>query len=440
MITHISEQLKKEMLKAGADEVVVITTQQKATQLKFVNNKIAKTGTEEFINYDLFITKNKKILTTSFMPSEKETIKEFCQKNVKLINYLPPNKNYKGLAEGPFKYRKIEQSYDPKIEKLGEKAVDIIEEGINAALTEGAKRVAGNLELYSFENFITTSHNVEFSEKGTKWYSSVRALVDQYATGHMTSCGRMLPIKIEETASFAGEIAKKAKNPQPGVEGKFDLIFEPLPLANLFNLAAYAASIFEFESGLSFLTRLNERFGSEKVTLADDATLPNGFNSTAADLEGVPTRRNIILDKGIFKTYLHNTSTARRYKTQTTGNAGLISPGPWNVWVAPGDHKKEELFKEIKRGVYITNIWYTRFQNYITGEFSTIPRDGIFLIKNGKIEYPIKEIRIKSTMPEFLKNISALSNKQHQIKSWEADTPTFTPAVLVKNITITKPK
>jgi PmbA protein len=374
-----------------------------------------------------------------FLTNQLKEIKEFSKKIIKFLKYLPKNPNHKGIAQGKFKYRKIKDLYDKRIPDLGEKAVDLVKEGISLALEKGAKRTAGNIEFYTSERFTLTSGGAGFYEKGTQWYYSIRALVDKYATGHKTACGRKLdPAKIKEAAIFASEIAKKSLNPKLGMEGKFDLIFEPKPLANLFNLAAEAASIFEVEAGLSFLTQLNKKIGSEHLTLSDDAVVPDGFGSTAADMEGVPTRRNVIFDKGLFRTYLHNTSTAKRYKTKTTANAGLIAPHPWNIVVEPGDYSKEELFKEVKKGIYITNLWYTRFQNYQTGEFSTIPRDGIFYIENGRIKHPLKEIRIKSSLPIILKNISALSNQQTQIKSWEADIPTFTPAAVIKNINVTR--
>ncbi len=442
-ITETTNLLKKELLKAGVDDLAVTGISQKAFQIKFVNNKIAKTGTEFLSSSDVFVSKNKKTLQTTFNPTaetnQSKEIKEFAKKIIKFLKFLPKNPNYQGIAHGKFRYKKIKDIYDKKIPDLGEKAVDLVKEGIDLALEKGAKRTAGNLEFYTSERFTLTSGGTGFYEKGTQWYYSIRALVDKYATGHKTACGRKLdPSKIKEAALFASGIAEKSLNPKLGREGKFDLIFEPMPLANLLNYAAVAASIFEVEAGLSFLTQLNKKIGSEKLTLSDDATVPNGFGSTAADMEGVPTKKNTIFDKGLFRTYLHNTSTAKRYETKTTANAGLVAPRPWNIVVEPGDHSKEELFKGVKKGIYITNLWYTRFQNYQTGEFSTIPRDGIFYIENGKIKHPLKEIRIASSLPIVLKNISALSKEQTQIKSWEADIPTFTPSAVIKNISVTR--
>jgi PmbA protein len=74
-----------------------------------------------------------------------------------------------------------------------------------------------------------------------------------------------------------------------------------------------------------------------------------------------------------------------------------------------------------------------------TGDFSTIPRDGIFLIKNGKIYKSLKDLRIRDSMLNILKNIRAIANDTKQIYSWEIGTPVFTPHVLVKDVGVTMP-
>ncbi|MEK6862367.1 MAG: metallopeptidase TldD-related protein, partial [Nanoarchaeota archaeon] len=113
---------------------------------------------------------------------------------------------------------------------------------------------------------------------------------------------------------------------------------------------------------------------------------------------------------------------------------------PRNLILEEGKHKKEELFENLKNGLWITNVWYTRFQNYASGDFSTIPRDGIFLINNGEIVKSIKGIRISENMLNMLKNVSMISNKSKDIVSWEAETPSRLPFVFVKNVNITRPE
>lgn len=97
------------------------------------------------------------------------------------------------------------------------------------------------------------------------------------------------------------------------------------------------------------------------------------YGAKAFDDEGTPTRDNKIIEKGVLKTYLHNSTTAKKFKTETTANAGLVSPQPWNLIVEPGGKSFEDLLSEVDDGVYVTNDWYLRYQNYRTGDFSTIP-------------------------------------------------------------------
>jgi PmbA protein len=145
-----------------------------------------------------------------------------------------------------------------------------------------------------------------------------------------------------------------------------------------------------------------------------------------------------VIEDGVLRTYLHNTSTARKYDTTTTANAGLIAPRPTNIVLSEGDHSFDELLAEMGTGLYITNTWYTRFQNYSTGDFSTIPRDGIFLVKNGEITASLKDIRVSENMIGLLSRIAAIGDRSEHIHWWEAETPTFTPAVMAKDVRITR--
>src|SRR5438445_409936 len=156
------------------------------------------------------------------------------------------------------------------------------------------------------------------------------------------------------------------------------------------------------------------------------------------DAEGVPTRRNVLVNKGVLKTYLHNTSTAKKFRTKTTGNAGLISPDPHAIFVKPGDRSRDEIFSEVKDGLWLTNTWYTRYQSYVTGDLSTIPRDGIFHIRKGEVVEAWKDIRLTDNLIHLLKNIVALGDEPEQMMWWgEVSIPNFVPYALIKDVGIT---
>ena len=249
-------------------------------------------------------------------------------------------------------------------------------------------------------------------------------------------------IDPEELGRRAGEISKMAKNPQKAEEGKFDIVLAPMAVANLLNLVSRSASAFMIDSGFSFLKdKLNKKVGSPMVSLLDDSRIENGYYSSAFDDEGVPTQTTPIIDQGVLKNYLHNTSTAKKYKVKTTANAGLVAPSPTNTILKEGEISKEKLLKEVDNGLYVTNVWYTRFQNYLSGDFSTIPRDGIFLIKRGEIVKSLKGIRITDNLQGILERISKLSNNSEWIIWWglESQTPVLAPHAMIKNVGITLP-
>ena len=79
-----------------------------------------------------------------------------------------------------------------------------------------------------------------------------------------------------------------------------------------------------------------------------------------------------------------------------------------------------------------------RYQNFRTGDFSTIPRDGMFQIKHGEIEASIRELRISDNMLRILQNVIELSSSRTWIKWWEVEVPTLTPYALISELNFTK--
>ncbi len=437
----IAEYVEKKLLEKGAEDVIVTAITNNKSHIKYANSKIQTTKTWETTSVSLFVAYKKRLLVSSLHDFEKKNADLLMTKLMKFANSIEPNKEYNGIAKGPFKYKPIGNTYDKKIIDLNEKIGDIAENGISTALSNGAKRSAGVVETSIYDYYLKSSNNVESSGKGTDVYFSIRSFIDKEASGHMVTVSRMLSgLRVEECARESAEIAKLAKNPSTIGPGKYDVIFSPLSFSNFIDNFGSRFSMFLIESGLSCVgDKLGKKIGSNIFSLYDDATLPNGFASAPFDQEGYPTQKNILVEKGVVKTFLHNTSTAKKYKTKSTGNSGLISPQPYNLIVENGDRKKEELFKEVKNGLWITNLWYTRFNNYNTGDFSTIPRDGAFVIKNGEVVRPVKEIRISENILNLMKNIKTLGKNTVQIRGWEVETPIVTPFALVKDVNITRP-
>ncbi|MEK6922718.1 MAG: TldD/PmbA family protein, partial [Nanoarchaeota archaeon] len=435
----LANKIKKELLKKGATHVIIATKENASDQIKFSNNRISIVTNWSSSDLSMFIAVKNKLASTSLKQFDKKTISSTVNNLIKIAKLSKQNKDFIDIAKGPFKYKEIKDTYDKRIAQINK--VKIVEDSISEAIKNNANRTSGILESSTMSILLTTSSDVEAQAKATSIHLSIRALKNKFASGHLTSTSRVLSkFKYLEPAKEAAIIADSSQNPKPGPPGTYDIIFRPLAFANLLSLVGEASSVFSVEAGLSFLkNKLNKKIASKEVTFLDDPTIPNGIGSNKFDAEGHPSQKTTLIENGILKTYLHNTSTSLRYKTKNTANAGIIAPEAFNLILQKSSWKAEEMIKEIKKGLIITNVWYTRFKDYSTGEFSTIPRDGIFLIENGKIKHPIKGIRISTSLPNILNNIYAIGNNPSQIISWETNTPTTTPEVLVKNVTVTRP-
>lgn len=416
-------------IERGADDVVCHVGSTTKKQIRFSNNAITASKVWDSISASIFIAKDSRVVVTSL--DDMAQLDASLDQLFKLTRVLEPSEEYYGIAPGPYRYRAVPADETTTLEE------DIIAQVISAA---DECRAAGVLYNTSSVEEVATSSGVRGNDEGSAIELSVRIFADAQASGHAVSCSRALSdFDPTGAAERAKDIALMSRNAVLGEEGKYNVLFSPLCFANLLDHMSFQASAFYVDSGLSFFKdKIGTPVGSELVTLYDDGVRPDGLNSSRYDEEGMPTQKTALIEKGVFKTYLHNTSTAHKYGTQSTANAGLIAPSPSNVVLQEGDMGVDELLAEMGDGLYITNTWYTRYQNYSTGDFSTIPRDGIFQVEKGEITAPIREIRISDNMLGILSRISGVGSDPQQIHWWETEHPTFTPHVCVDGVTITR--
>ena len=401
-------------------------------QLRFSDNKIdiAKTWYEHFLK--VFLVYDKKVVSTEI--KNVTTIDDTLKTLIALAKISKENPDYKGIAEGPFTYSGAHA--DPQLKGLTDVS-DFVTAAVNKAL-EHATTTAGILQVTHETISLSTSNGVESKDEKTSIELSLRAFSQKEASGHGVSCSATLKgFNPEKAGQEAGEFAALAQNPVPGREGAYTIVFSPLFMGSILNYSIEMASAFNMLAGRSmYVEKLGTSVASALVTVVD---IPSGLDQRQFDDEGVPTQETTIIDKGVLKTYLHNTSTAAKMHTKTTANAGLVTPEPLNISMNPGDYTKEELFQEVKNGLYLTNTWYTRFQNMQKGDFSTIPRDAILKIENGEITGSLKNIRVSDNMLQLYKNVAAMSKEQRLVRWWaEVAYPCITPYVLVKDVHISR--
>jgi PmbA protein len=163
----------------------------------------------------------------------------------------------------------------------------------------------------------------------------------------------------------------------------------------------------------SFLAgKLGERVASENVTVIDDGTLPGLFGTSPFDDEGVPSRRTVVIDRGVLKSYLLNTYTARKLGMKTTGNAargitGNTGVGHGNLYLEKGERSPDDLIRGIRKGLYVTELIGSGI-NIVTGDYSRGAAGQ--WIENGEFAYPVSEITIASTLQRMLMDLESVGS------------------------------
>jgi len=432
-----TESIMKKGISLGADEVIAKTTLGRYRQTRFSNNEIdISVAWNDYIT-NVMLTWKKRVAATQIR--NFQNIDATMERLFKLAKVSKENPQYGGIAKGKFKYAK--SVADKALWDL-EDPSQYVELAINAAIEEaGPETNTGGILFTKFEEvFLASSEGPTAHDTRSAIELSIRAFSTIDASGHGVECSSTLKnFDPSRAGEKAGRIARLARNPKRGEAGKYDVIFDPLFWGSLVGSYAWMSSAFNVMIQMSiFADKIGQKVASEVVTLRDKPAGYSVANRTFDD-EGYPVGETTIIDHGVLKTYLHNTSTARLFKTKTTGNAGLVAPRAWNIEMDAGDVGREDMFDDLKRGLYLTNTWYTRFQNYATGDFSTLPRDGIFLVENGEIKQSLKDLRLSDNALKILSNIVQVSKERQHIHWWDADPPSLCPYVLVKDVQMTKP-
>jgi len=204
-------------------------------------------------------------------------------------------------------------------------------------------------------------------------------------------------------------------NGLPVNSGKYPVVFNNEMMATM--LATFS-SIFNAKSvqeGRSLLKgKIGQKIADDKVTIVDDSLHPEGFSTSAFDSEGYPTEKTVLIEKGILKTYLHNTITARKDGVQSTGNAArgykaTLGISTSNFMIEAGEHKEADLFKKYDSIIEIVSLQGMHSgANAISGDFS-LGAQG-FLWENGKRKHSLKPFTVSGNYLQMLSDVEAIAD------------------------------
>lgn len=194
---------------------------------------------------------------------------------------------------------------------------------------------------------------------------------------------------------------------------KAPVIFDQEMAGSLLGSLCGALSGYALYKGASFLIgQLGNKIAPETVTVCDDGRMPRGFGSRPFDGEGLPTRKALVIERGVLRSYLLDTYSGKKLGLASTGNASRSvgespSAGPTNFFLVPGTATPAEMIRSVKRGLYVTELIGFGI-NMVTGDYSRGAAG--FWIENGELAYPVEEITIAGNLKRMFLDIDMVGN------------------------------
>ncbi len=290
---------------------------------------------------------------------------------------------------------------------------------------------------------VLSSSGIDVTSSGTSCYGFAYCYArndGNAQTGRFAKAyGYYNDMKPEEIGEKAAEYAVRMLDARDIKSRSLDAIFPPeagIPLLySLFGMIE-ADSVQKGKS--PFRRKLNHKVAADTVTIIDDGTMPKGLASRPYDSEGIPTGKTSVIEKGVLKSYLYDSYTAKKGNTRSTGNAGRMGYSnkpaihPTNFYMLPGKCNPLELVARTESGVIVTELSGLHAGiNHATADFS-VPAKGL-LVEHGQVVHAVDNISLAGNLFNLLESISDVCFDL----SWEPiDGMIGSPTFKVNNIRI----
>ena len=238
---------------------------------------------------------------------------------------------------------------------------------------------------------------------------------DETQTGFGFSVGRTPDsLDLERAAREGAERATRLLGATKPASKRTTIVLDPLVTAQFLGIIASTLNGEAVVKGRSlFKDRLGDEVAPAFVTLVDDPTNPLAYTATDVDGEGLAARRNPLIEGGVLRQFTHNSYSARRAGTVSTGNAtrggfaGTPGVGALALSLVPGTRSQNDLIAGIDDGLLVQSVSGLHSGvNPISGDFSTGAAG--LMIRNGAVAEPVREFTIASTLQRMLLDIAEI--------------------------------
>jgi len=420
---------------ADQTEVVILAGDQALT--RFANSTIHQNVYETDASVRIRVVLGKRIGVAGTNNLSDQALAEAVEHALAIARFQPENPDFQSLP-GPLPIQTVTAfseatagcTPEQRARGAGAICLQARAKGVVAsgALTTAVLEAAVANSLGTFAYFSTTKADINtvIMSDNSAGYAAAQAL-------------DINDLDFEAIGAEAVDKCLRSRNPQSLEPGQYPVILEPYAVEDFIQMMSYLGfSAVAMQEGRSFMVgKIGQQIVDPRVSIWDDGLDQTGLPQPF-DFEGVPKKRVELITNGVAKGVVYDSYAAGKEGKQSTGHAlpapNTFGPFPLNSFFAPGDATVEEMIKSTKRGLYVTRFHYTRPVEPTKVVITGMTRDGTFLIENGEIAYPVKNLRFTQSYLEALNAVEAIGKKLRLLEGFGT---TSVPALKLSAFTFT---
>ncbi|HUL21412.1 MAG TPA: TldD/PmbA family protein [Thermodesulfobacteriota bacterium] len=406
--------LKKLVQESPADQTEAILLTEDSSLTRFAGSAVHQHVAERNGTIVLRVALGKRIAVVTTNRFQPSSVKQSLAKAISLARVQQPNDEFVTLP-GPGSIPKIE-TFSKNISRLTPRQkVRTVQDLLRRVEEKGCK-ASGAFSNGEVELAVVNSLGVEAYQEFSDLF--LHLIVENEKSSSYASFVSRNPDQLD-IHSLAQEAIRKISQGEPiQVEpGEYEVILEPYAVNELLSFLGYLGfHALAVQEGRSFFSnRFGEKMVNEKVTIYDDGLDPEGLQ-VPFDFEGVPKKKVTFFERGVAKEVTYDSFTAGREGKNSTGH-GLIAPNtsgpiPINLFMKGGGSSLEEMIRSVRRGIYVTRFHYTNVVEPMKAVITGMTRDGTFLIEEGEMTRPVKNLRFTDSILKALSRVSAISKER----------------------------
>lgn len=430
--TDLTEKLVKKCLSLGADSAEVYLESKRDLSVQVLKSEIETIEEASSHGAGFRVFKEGRMGFSHCNDFSDKSLEDTILKAISFAKLSSPDENNvltddKGITD-------VKELYDEaiKAESLDKKikmAFELESLALNVAgITKSSGAGYGEEES---EVFICNSNGILKSYKSSGCSLGVSVVAErgeQKNTG-AEYCSRVFfsdLTPLQKIASVAASKALELLDPVMINTQKASVIFETNVVRSLFGGLLASLDGERILQGASFLKNyLNKQFSSDLITIIDDGTLSRTPGCAPFDGEGVPTKRLVLVENGIVRTFLYNTRIGRRAGVSSTGSAvrggfsSLPGIGTHKVFLQPGNYTPGQILANTGKGLLLKEVTGYGIDP-VSGNFSG-GASGLW-IENGKIKHPVKGVTIAGKGLDIMNAIDMIGDDVDMNRSFAAPT------------------